>query len=139
MPIEQNRWLVKSDPGEYSWGDLFSDEPTVWDGVTNALALIHIRKIRQGDMVLVYHTGTEKAVVGVARAASDPYPDPKMKDSKIVVFDLKAVRALGKPVPLATIKSHPKLKDWELVRLGRLSVMPVTGGQWDAVMKLSGE
>ncbi|MBI2193753.1 MAG: EVE domain-containing protein [Planctomycetes bacterium] len=138
MAKKPNRWLVKSDPEEYSWQRLEADGITVWDGVTNPLALIHVRSIRSGDPVLVYHTGRDKAIVGIAQAATGAYPDPKQGDPKLVVFDVQPVRALPKLVSLSAIKAERKLANWELVRLGRLSVMPVTEAQWAEVMRMAG-
>jgi predicted RNA-binding protein with PUA-like domain len=118
-------WLLKTEPDSYSYSDLERDGAAVWDGVTNNAALANIRKIRSGDDVLVYHTGKEKAVVGRARVTSDPYPDPKRKDPKLVVFDLAPDRPLPRPVTLAEIKADDAFADWQLVRLPRLSVMEV--------------
>lgn len=118
-------WLLKTEPDSYSWADLERDGATVWDGVTNNAALANIRKVRRGDAVLLYHTGKEKAVVGLARVTSDPYPDPAAKDEKLVVFDLAPVEPLPRPITLAEIKADPAFADWQLVRLPRLSVMEV--------------
>lgn len=118
-----NRWLLKTEPSDYGYGDLEKAGKAVWDGVRNAVALKHLRAIRRGDEVLVYHTGDEKAVVGVARATSDGYPDPK--DAALVVVDLEPVRRLKRPVTLAEIKADAAFAAWELVRLPRLSVTPV--------------
>ena len=120
-----NRWLLKTEPGEYSFDDLLRERKTVWDGVTNALALKHLRGIREEDSLLIYHTGTIRAAVGLARAASAPYPDPERQDPKIVVVDVVPVRKLKQAVTLEAIKSDRRFKDFELVRLPRLSVMPV--------------
>jgi len=130
------RWLFKSDPDTYSFADLERDGKTVWDGVANNLALKHLRSARRGDAVLVYHTGEEKAVVGLAEVARDAYPDPKQKDPRLVVVDLAAGKRLARPVPLAEIKQQASLKDFYLVRMPRLSVMPVSDAQWNAIMKL---
>jgi predicted RNA-binding protein with PUA-like domain len=118
-------WLLKTEPDAYSFADLERDRATVWDGVTNNAALANIRKIRRGDGVLLYHTGKEKAVVGRARVTSDPYPDPKASDEKLVVFDLTPVAPRPPPVTLAEIKADDAFADWQLVRLPRLSVMEV--------------
>jgi predicted RNA-binding protein with PUA-like domain len=101
-----------------------------WDGISNALALKHMRAMKKGDDVLIYHTGSDKAVVGLAQVASNPYPDPKAKDDKLVVIDLKPRRRLARPVTLAAIKAEKSLANWELVRVGRLSVMPVPEDVW---------
>lgn len=131
------RWLFKSDPDTYSFFDLERDGNTVWDGVSNNLALKHLRSVRKGDVVLVYHTGDEKAVVGLAEVASEPYADPKQRNPRLVVVDLKAGQRLARPVALDEIKKQAALKSFELVRLPRLSVMPVSDAQWNAIMKLA--
>jgi predicted RNA-binding protein with PUA-like domain len=130
-------WLFKEEPEHYSYADLERDGGTVWDGVTNNLALQNLRKVRAGDRVLYYHTGKEKAVVGVMRAVSDPTSDAA--DPKRVSVRVEPVRRLPAPVTLARIKADPQLADWELVRLSRLSVMPVNRVQWDRVEELSRE
>jgi predicted RNA-binding protein with PUA-like domain len=131
------RWLFKSDPQHYSYFDLERDGKAVWDGISNNLALKHLRNVRRGDLVLVYHTGDERVVVGLAVAASDPYPDPKQKDPRLVVIDLKATEKLGRPVTLDEIKKSAALKNFELVRMPRLSVMPVTEAQWSIILALA--
>jgi predicted RNA-binding protein with PUA-like domain len=131
------KWLLKSDPGDYCFTDLQRDGQTRWDGVSNNLALKHLRAMRRGDHALVYHTGDERAVVGTAEIASDPYPDPKAGQPKLVVVDLKAGKPLRRPVSLEEIKRQPALKDFDLVRLPRLSVMPVSDAVWTAVLKLA--
>jgi predicted RNA-binding protein with PUA-like domain len=124
-------FLFKTEPGDYSYPDLIADKRTVWTGVSNNAALAHLRAIRKGDEVLIYHTGDEKAIVGLATAASDPYPDPKSPGlnaaglPRMPVVDLKPVRALKRPVTLAELKSDPHLATFALVRQPRLSVMPV--------------
>ena len=133
-----NRWLLKTEPSEYSFDDLIRDKKTVWDGVTNALALKHLRAIRKGDELLIYHTGNVRAAVGLARAASDPYPDPSKQDSKVVVVDVTPVRRLARPVTLEAVKAAPALRDFELVRLPRLSVMPVPADLWKRILQMSG-
>lgn len=121
---------MKSDPGTYSFDDLVREGKTVWDGVSNTLALKHIRAMRRGDAVLVYATGDEKAIIGRAEVASDPYPDPKASDPRLAVVDLVARERLARPVPLAEVKADPAFADFALVRMPRLSVMPVTDEQW---------
>ena len=95
-----SRWLLKTEPGEYSFDDLVRDRTTVWDGVRNPLALKYLRAIRRGDELLIYHTGAVRAVMGLARAASDPYPDPVQQDPKLVVVDVVPGRRLARPVSL---------------------------------------
>ena len=131
-----NRWLLKTEPSTYSFADLMREQCTTWDGVSNPSALNHLRAMRNGDQAMVYHTGDEKAVVGIARIVSNPYIDPKLQDPKRVVVDLAPVRALGEPIPLARVKADPRFKGFSLVRIPRLSVMPVTPEQWDALLVL---
>lgn len=128
------KWLLKSDPDHYSFADLERDGKTVWDGISNNLALKHLRNVRRGDQVMVYHTGSERAVVGLAEAVSDPYPDPQHKDPKLAVIDLKAKGKLSRPVTLDEIKKSSALRNFDLVRLPRLSVMPVSDSQWAAIL-----
>jgi predicted RNA-binding protein with PUA-like domain len=131
------RWLVKTEPGAYSWSDLVRDRRTVWDGVKNALALRHLAAVEKGDEVLVYHTGSEKAVLGMARAARGAYPDPKQRDPRLVVIDLVPVRALERPVTLAEMRADRALAGFDLLRLPRLSVMPVSAAHWDEIARLA--
>ena len=129
------RWLFKEEPEHYSFADLRRDRTTVWDGVTNTLAQKHLRQVKAGDRVLFYHTGKEKAIVGEMRITRGPRPAEE--GSKLVVVEVEAVRPLARPVSLATIKDDPLLADWQLVRLPRLSVMPVSAEQWRRVVELS--
>ena len=131
-----NRWLLKTEPSTYSYADLVRDQATTWDGVKNPTALNHLRAMKNGDQVLFYHTGDEKAIVGVARIISNPYADPKLGDPKRVVVDLAPVRALKSPVTLARVKADPRFVAFALVRIPRLSVMPVTPDQWEALLAL---
>ena len=131
------KWLFKSDPETYSLSDLEREGKAVWDGVSNNLALKHLRNVRRGDSVLIYHTGQERAVVGIAEVLSDAYPDPKRNDSRLVVVDIKAVKRLRRPVSLDEIKKQASLKDFALVRLPRLSVMPVSEHQWEQLLALA--
>lgn len=132
-------WLFKEEPSHYSYADLERDGRTVWDGVANNTALMHLRKVRKGDEILLYHTGNEKAIVAVMRADSDPYPDPQADDSKLVVVDVVPVRRLAKPITLQEIKADPTFADWELVRISRLSVMPVPTPLWKRILKMGGK
>ena len=131
------KWLLKSDPEHYSFYDLERDGKTVWDGISNNLALKHLRNVRHGDMIVVYHTGQERAAVGLAVAASDPYPDPKQKNARLVAIDIQAKERLPRPVSLEEIKKLSALKNFDLVRMPRLSVMPVSEAQWNALMALA--
>jgi predicted RNA-binding protein with PUA-like domain len=133
-----NRWLLKTEPEEYSFDDLIRDKKTAWDGVTNLLALKHLRAIRKGDELLVYHTGNTRAAVGLARAESDPYPDPTRHDPRVVVVDVVPVRRLARPVALEAIKAAPAFRAFELTRLPRLSVMPVPAALWKRLLQMSG-
>jgi predicted RNA-binding protein with PUA-like domain len=127
-------WLFKEEPSHYSFADLERDGSTVWNGVSNALALQNLRKVRPGDRVFFYHTGKEKAVVGVMEVAA---AGPDKKDENAVAVTVRPVRRLQHPVSLSRIKSDKSLAGWELVRLPRLSVMPVTDAQWRRVEALS--
>jgi predicted RNA-binding protein with PUA-like domain len=130
-------WLLKTEPSSYSWDDLIRDKKTVWEGVTNALALKHIRTMKQGDLALVYHTGSERAAVGVAEISSNPYPDPKAKDDRIVVVDLKPKAKLAQAVTLEDIKADPTFAGFDLLRISRLSIVPVPPGMWKRIEQLS--
>jgi predicted RNA-binding protein with PUA-like domain len=132
------KWLLKSDPEHYSFYDLERDGKTVWDGISNNLALKNLRNVRRGELVMVYHTGAERAVVGLAEAVSDPYPDPQQKDARLVVIDLRAKGRLARPVTLDEIKKSTTLKKFDLVRLPRLSVMPVSDAQWTTLLTMAG-
>ncbi len=132
-------WLFKEEPTHYNFADLQRERRTTWDGVSNALARQHLRQVRKGDRVFYYHTGKEKAIVGVMRVVSDPRTDPESDDPKEVLVEVEAVRLLPHPVSLGRIKNDPLLAGWDLVRLPRLSVMPVTEEQWRRVEELSAE
>jgi predicted RNA-binding protein with PUA-like domain len=132
------RFLVKTEPSTYSFADLQRDQHTVWDGVSNPVALKHLATIRKGDTVVVYHTGDEKQAVGLAVASSDPYPDPKLQDPKRPVVELSADRPLPGSVTLAQVKADAVLKGTELARLPRLSVMPFSEAQYQRLLKLAG-
>ncbi len=130
------RWLIKSDPGSYGASDLERDRRTVWDGVTNAAAVKNIRAMAVGDDVLVYHTGEERAVVATARVVSPPR-DARGAGRASAVVDVEFGSWLASPVPLAAVKADPQLADFALVRIGRLSVMPVSDAQWRKIIALS--
>jgi len=134
-----NRWLFKTEPGAYSYDQLERDGRTVWDGVKNALALKHLSSVAAGDEVLFYHTGDEKAVVGVARVVRGAYPDPKQKDRRLLVVEIESGKRLPAPVTLAAMRTNPKLAGFDLLRLPRLSVMPVTASQWAEVVRMARE
>jgi len=130
------KWLFKSDPEHYSFQNLARDKKTMWDGISNNLALKHLRNVRRGDEVLIYHSGRERALVGLAEVLSDPYPDPVKKDTRLVVVDIAARGTLPRPVGLDEIKKQAGLKDFDLVRLPRLSVMPVSEKHWKGLLAL---
>jgi predicted RNA-binding protein with PUA-like domain len=130
-------WILKTEPSTYSVDDLLRQKTAVWDGVKNPLALKHLRAMQSGDEVLIYHTGDEKAVVGTARVTKPAYPDPKQKDPKLVVVDLRAGDRVPAPVPLSVIKSDPLFQDLALVRMPRLSVVPATAAQWKRLLQLA--
>ena len=128
-------WLFKQEPSSYSYSQLERDGKTVWDGVANNLALKHLRSVRKGDKVLFYHTGDEKQIVGMMEAASDPYSDPRNKS--LTVVDVRPAGRLAKPVTLEAIKGDSEFGEWELVRISRLSVMPVPVRLWDRIIKMA--
>ena len=132
-------FLVKEEPTHYSYDAFAKDGGTEWSGVRNPLAQKHLRSIRKGDLVFYYHTGDEKAIVGIARALSDAYLDPKDKTGKLAAFDLGPVRRLRKPVTLAALKATQRFPTFPLVRLPRLSVMPVSESEWKAIEAMSEE
>ncbi len=133
-----NHWLLKTEPSTYSFADLQREGRARWDGVSNPVALRHLRTMHKGDQAFVYHTGKEKAIVGIARIVSDPYADPKHADPKLVVVDLEAVGSLSTPVTLAAIKADKQFAGFDLVRIPRLSVVPVSSAQWKALLALGG-
>ena len=132
-------WLLKTEPDDYAYADLERDGRTVWDGVRNNAALKHLREVRKGDCAIVYHTGKERAAVGLARVVSDPYPDPRGDDPKLAVFDLAPERRLARPVTLAEVKTEPAFRGFDLVRIPRLSVMPVPPPLWEALLAMAAE
>ena len=132
------RWLFKSEPSGYSFQRLQQDKKTVWDGVKNNLALKHLSGVKKGDWILIYHTGDEKSAVGVAQALSAAYPDPGKENPKLVVADVKPIEPLSRPVTLAEMKANPKLAKFDLLRLPRLSVMPVSDEQWRIIEEMAG-
>lgn len=132
-------WLLKSEPEEYSFGDLLRDGATVWDGVANNTALKFMREMQAGDIALIYHTGDQRRAVGLAEITRAAYPDPRGDDPKLLVVDVRPVRALQQPITLAAVKAEPAFADFALVRQGRLSVVPVDLAQWAQLMSLAGE
>ena len=132
-------WLFKSDPDTYGYDDLEREKETVWDGVSNNLALKNLRAVKKGDLVLIYHTGEEKSIIGLAEIIKEAYPDPKRNDPKLAVVNIRALNRLKEPVALADIRLNKAMSDFALVRLPRLSVMPVNSSQWKILMKMAGE
>ena len=130
-------WLLKTEPGVYSFADLQRDGTTRWDGVTNNLALKHMRAMKRGDGVMIYHSGDEKAIVGFAEVAGAPYPNPKEKGEKIVVVDIKSKKSLKRAITLSEVKSKKEFSSFELVRIPRLSVMPVSEQMWGALLDIA--
>jgi predicted RNA-binding protein with PUA-like domain len=130
-------WLFKEEPSSYSFDALTKDGQTVWAGVRNPLAQKHLRGVKKGDRIFYYHTGNQKSVVGIAKASSDAYPDPKDKAGKAVVVDVIPERALARPVTLAEIKASNAFTAFPLPRLPRLSVMPVTDAEWKRIEKMA--
>jgi predicted RNA-binding protein with PUA-like domain len=130
-------WLFKEEPSNYSYDDLARDGRTSWAGVRNPVAQKHMRAVQKGDRIFFYHTGNEKAVVGIAKAAGPSYPDPADKTGKLYAVDVVPVRKLAQPVTLATIKADKAFASFPLTRIPRLSVMPVTDAEWDRIEKMS--
>jgi len=130
-------WLFKEEPTHYGYDALVKDKRAVWSGVKNPLAQKHLRSVKKGDRIFYYHTGDEKAVVGVAKALGDAYSDPADKSGKASVVDVAPVTKLARPVTLAEIKADKQFADFPLVRISRLSVMPVTDAEWARIEKMS--
>jgi len=131
-------WLLKSEPQDYSYADLEQAQTAVWDGVKNPLALKHMRTMQPSDLALFYHTGSERRVMGIVEVITVPYPDPALNDPKRVVVDIRAVRSLPQPVSLAQIKQG-NFTGFDLIRLPRLSVVPVPTQYWQQILQLAGE
>ena len=135
-----NYWLAKQEPSGprgYNFSKLEKEKKTVWDGVHNNLALKHIRNMKKGDNILFYHTGTERQAVGIMTVTTNPYSNPQEKEKRFVVIDVKFKKRLKSPVTLEQMKKQKKFKDWELVRISRLSVMPVPKPIWNEIIKMS--
>jgi predicted RNA-binding protein with PUA-like domain len=130
-------WLFKEEPTHYSFDDFTADKRTVWSGVRNPLAQKHLRAVSKGDRIFYYHTGDEKSVVGIAKALGDAYPDPNDASGKASVVDIAPVKKLERPVRLAEIKADKRFTDFPLVRISRLSVMPVSDAEWDRIEKMA--
>jgi predicted RNA-binding protein with PUA-like domain len=133
------KWLFKEEPSHYSYDALATDGSTRWSGVKNPQAQKNLRSVRKGDSILYYHTGDEKAVVGLARARGDAYPDPEDESGRSFVVDVQPVRKLARPVTLAEIKASEAFRDSPLVRIPRLSVMPIQEEEWTEIERLARE
>jgi predicted RNA-binding protein with PUA-like domain len=132
-----NHWLVKSEPSAYSWEEFVKDGQTVWSGVRNYAARIHLNGMKKGDEVFFYHSGEGQAIVGIAKVIKEAYQDPTTTDDRWVAVDLKAVRPLKNPVTLAEVKKDKRLKNIGLVRIGRLSCMPLKKEEYDVIIELA--
>jgi|SRR3972149_7955237 len=132
-----NYWLVKQEPYIYNYAALEKEKKTVWDGVHSNLALKYLNSMKKGDQALFYHTGDEKQAVGIIEIISHPYPNPRENDKRYVVVDVKPIKQLKKPVTLEEMKKEPLFKNWDLLRISRLSVMPVPKNIWDVIIKKS--
>ena len=130
-------WLLKTEPDNYSYADLERDGETMWDGVANNAALKNIRAIQAGDTAIIYHTGDERALVGIAEVTRGYYVNPESDDAKLAVCNVRAKRRSSKPVTLSQIKAREDLQNWDLVRQARLSVVPVSDEQWEIVCAMS--
>jgi len=131
-------WILKTEPSSYGFSDLVRDRRTRWEGVSNPVALKHLRSMLEGDDALIYHTGNEKSLIGLARVIRAPYPDPSSPDPRLVVVDIEAGKPLSRPVSLAEIKADPAFAQLGLVRLSRLSVVPVEPEQWKRLLRMGG-
>jgi len=132
-------WLFKEEPSNYSFDELVKDKKTVWSGVKNPLAQKHLHAVKAGDRIFYYHTGNEKSVVGIAKALKDAYADPQDTAGNLAVVDVGPVSKLARPVTLAEIKADPAFKMFPLVRISRLSVMPVTDAEWARIETMAGK
>ena len=131
-------WLVKSDPETYGWNEFKADKKTSWDGVRNYAARIHLKAMKRGDEVLFYHSNKDAGVVGIAKVSKEFYPDPTAKEDGWVSVELQCIKALKNPVSLASLKAEKKLKDMVLLKIGRLSVSPVTPEEFETIVKMGG-
>ena len=135
-----NYWLAKQEPDGprgYNFETLKKDKKTVWDGVHNNLALMHIQEMKRGDLVLFYHTGNERQAVGIMTVISEPYSNPKEDNRRFIVVDVEYKKSLKRPITLDEMKKQKKFQNWELIRISRLSIMPVPKHIWDIIIELS--
>jgi predicted RNA-binding protein with PUA-like domain len=131
-------WLLKSEPDVYGWDDLVHEGETVWNGVRNNAARLHLRAMKEGDDALFYHSNIGKEAVGLCRISRAAYPDPTDESGQWVAVSVQPVRRLGRPVTLAEMKAEPALADFQLIRQSRLSVVPVTAEEWDTILTMAG-
>ena len=127
-------WLLKTEPDCYCWDDLVRDKKATWDGVSNALALKHLRTMNKGDQALIYHTGDVRSAIGIAQIISKPYPNPAEDDDRLVVVDLKPLKKLDNPVNISDIKADKAFAGWDFLRISRLSVVPVPDAMWKRLL-----
>jgi predicted RNA-binding protein with PUA-like domain len=132
-------WLLKTEPDSYSWDDLVRDKRATWDGVTNATALKNIRSMKKGDTALIYHSGGQRQAIGISEVISNPYPASKRDDEKLVMVDIKPKKKLARPVSLDEFKADPAFAGWDLLRIGRLSVVPVPPAMWKRIEQLAAQ
>ena len=135
-----NYWLAKQEPSGprgYNFSTLEKEKTTVWDGVHNNLALKHMRNMKKNDLVMYYHTGDERQIVGIMTITSEPYPNPEEDNERFVVVDVKYKKPLKNPVSLEVMKKEKSFKNWELLRISRLSVMPVPADIWNTIIRIS--
>ena len=130
------KWLLKTEPDDYSFSDLLRDGKTIWDGITNNWALKNMRDVKKGDDALIYHTGKDKCIAGIAKIVSDPYPDPRTRDPRLIVFDITPVEELFCAVTLSSLKKDTYFSEFMLLKFTRLSVMPVDDKYWSRIIKL---
>lgn len=131
-------WLLKSEPDVYSWDDLLAEGETIWNGVRNNAARLHLRAMKPGDQALFYHSNIGKQAVGICRITTAAYPDPTDETGQWVAVTVAPIKALPNPVTLAAMKAEPELTNFQLIRQSRLSVVPVTAHEWATIQKMSG-
>lgn len=130
-------WLLKTEPSVYSFADLQRDEKTVWDGIKNNLALMHLKTVKKGDRCIIYHTGGQRVCMGLGTATTGAYPDPEKDDPRLLVFDIKVGKPLARSVSLNEMKLNPGLEGFDLFRLGRLSFVPVSDAHYEVILDMS--
>ena len=130
-------WLLKTEPSVYSFADLQRDKKTVWDGIKNNLALMHLKTVKKGDRCIIYHTGGQRMCMGLGTATTGAYPDPEKDDPRLLVFDIKVGKPLARAVSLNEMKLNPRLEGFDLFRLGRLSFVPVSDAHYEVILDMS--